>query len=504
MPGNHERENSWGGFQYRWNYDEYQKNLQRRRKKSASRGMCAFCLTTAFVFLLCTASLLVVLCASYVRSADTPLPPTLSENEYKESLNDPNPPPPSRPADTTDGTGNTDSPSGTDEYPPEHTTTDSNPGEGGSEDDTADTSGRPDTPGTDPSLPDQDMTTGALTVHQIAQNGSPSTVTIQCKNETHMSVGSGFFISSDGYLVTNHHVIRRYDAYKVILSDGTEYDAVLVASDPTRDIAILSIDAVQTPHVTVSTESPLIGDQVVAIGTPGSIDFAGTVTYGYVSGLDRTVEISDAEENAIGQMNMIQITAVINPGNSGGPLFNRYGEVIGINTMKLTGEGYEGMGFSIPIADVIESITEWIDGHRAQNRPAPPEEEDTSASDSSDAPSDTPTDVPVTRPWAPFGVCGETVTAEESVLYQIPVGVIIRYIEPDSYAEKSGLRIGDIILAVNGIAMLSLDALDTWTQGVCVGDTAELRIFRAGKEVMHTVQFGEMPLTEEAAPLPAS
>ncbi len=510
MAYDRDRENSYGGFQYRWNYDEYQKSLQRKRKKSAARGMRAFCLTTVFVFLLCTASLLVVLSASFLRgmlyslpthpsdgtditqpmngdaasAASTVLPQTqnaLTEPQQNETIPSPERDDSVTPPDAVNNGDIADVPA----VPPEEPTDDLKLQEVVRE---------------ETSSSDDTDIFAEMTVSEIAEAYSASTVTIQCKNTEFRSIGSGFFLSDDGYIVTNHHVIGRYDAYHVLLHDGTTYDAELVFSRPEQDIVLLKIDAPKQPVVSVgSSADAVIGDQVVAIGTPGSVTFAGTVTYGYISGLDRNIEITGSDESVIGYMNMIQITAVINPGNSGGPLFNRFGEVIAINTMKMTGEGFEGMGFAIPIDDVYPLLVEQMDAHRAKNAPVT-EDMGSADTENSTVSDETQNDPPETeeppadeRPYAELGIRGETVTEKESVLYKMPIGVIIRHVEAGSYAESNGLQIGDIILSVNGSPITDVASLQAWTQTVRVGDTAEITIFRADTEMTVTVTFGSVP-----------
>ena len=346
-----------------------------------------------------------------------------------------------------------------------------------------------------------------MTVSEIAEACSDAAVTAQCRNEEHGSIGSGFILSEDGYIVTNHHVIRRYDEFRVMLHDGSEHEAELVFALPEQDLALLKIAVDALPVVTVgSSASAAIGDQVVAIGTPGSVNFAGTVTYGYISGLDRSVTFSDADNNLIDYTNMIQITATINPGNSGGPLFNTRGELIAINTMKLTGEGFEGMGFAIPIDRVYPILSEQVMAHRTANAPTvevlPEESVDTECDTA--APSDTETtdDMPVDeRPYAPIGIRCETVTEKESRLYKIPVGVIVQYVEPGSNAERSGLRTGDIILTADGTPIPDVAALDTWAQSIRVGDTASLTVFRAGAEITVEVVFSLSDTAEDTTAL---
>lgn len=528
MAYDRDRENSFGGFQYRWNYDEYQKSLQRKRKKSAARGMRAFCLTTIFVFLLCTASLLVVLTASLLRGKLLSLPSAqhdtatdismpMQDSDSAETL----PAVPETPdvpmlqtpyiSDVPQEITNPSAPSEDTTAPREESAVQTAPSNAPAGDNS-----KLQGVALEDAVPNETTDMFAeMTISEIAETCSSSTVTIQCRNTEFRSIGSGFILSEDGYIVTNHHVIERYEAYQVLLQDGTTYNAELVFALPERDLVLLKIEAEGLPTVTVGSSSDAaIGDQVVAIGTPGSVNFAGTVTYGYISGLDRNIERSDNKDSTIDYLNMIQITAAINPGNSGGPLFNRFGEVIAINTMKLTGDGFEGMGFAIPIDAVYPTLTEQIDAHRSENTPITedtetvsgqePVECDSAAGEIQTEPPETEEVLVNERPHAVLGIQGETVTEKESLLYKMPVGVIIRYMEPGSYAEQNGLQIGDIILSMDGTAITDAATLHTWEQNVRVGDTAQITVFRAGAEVTLTVTFGEpAPQTvpeAEAAP----
>ncbi len=512
VANNRDRENSFGGFQYRWNYDEYQKSLQRKRKKSAARGMRAFCLTTVFVFLLCTASLLVVLTASLLRGVIDTLPDTQSGESSGISL------------PLTDGQPDTNPPAAPDtrELPTEQLPENAPPPpviDGADVHAAAENEndGQPAAEQTPPEqykeavtedavLSETDSNFAELTISEIADTCSASTVTIQCKNSETQSIGSGFFLSEDGYIVTNNHVIRRYDAYQVLLSDGTAYEAELIFAEPASDLALLKIDVTDMPVVSIGTaEHSAIGDQVVAIGTPGSVSFAGTVTYGYISGLDRRVEITDSKDAVIGHMEMIQFTAVINPGNSGGPLFNCFGEVIGISTMKLTGEGFEGMGFAIPIDTVYPTLREQIESHRAQTAPIDtevPVDGETAESDPALTPEQTESAeageiILDTRPPAVLGIRVETVTEKEALLYKMPVGVIIRYVEPGTDAEQCGLRTGDIILSIDGSPTTDVAALDAYLADIRVGDTVQITVFRADAECVIPVTFTEPQQTAE-------
>ena len=205
------------------------------------------------------------------------------------------------------------------------------------------------------------MTPAQLYATQVNSVVAIST-TIQSGYGSGHSSGSGFILSEDGYIITNYHVVEDATDIDVVMHDGNEYPAELVGKDSSNDLAVLKIDAADLPAVTLGSSNDLvIGDMVVAIGNPLG-ELASTQTVGYVSGIDREVSTS----GSITTISMIQTDAAINPGNSGGPLFNMYGEVIGITTAKYsgtTGSGasIEGIGFAIPIDDVEPLIKDLID-----------------------------------------------------------------------------------------------------------------------------------------------
>lgn len=174
------------------------------------------------------------------------------------------------------------------------------------------------------------------------------------------SLGSGFVLTADGYIATNYHVIADGESYKVIFYDGTEYDAELVGGDETRDLAVLKIKAKDLKPLAIGDSDALkVGQTTVAIGTPYDLTLAGTMTTGIVSGLDRKVEITNDYGTVIKTMRLIQTDTAINPGNSGGPLLNMAGQVVGINSLKLTGD-YEGTGFAIPMNYAVGILNQLI------------------------------------------------------------------------------------------------------------------------------------------------
>ena len=207
-----------------------------------------------------------------------------------------------------------------------------------------------------------------LSVVEIARKVGPTVVGINTKvamqNFFGMPTmqdgsGSGIIISSDGYVVTNNHVIEGASEIKVLLSDGKEFEAKLVGADARTDLAVLKMEGLNFPYATLGNSSELqVGELAVAIGNPLGNELAGSVTGGYISALNRSITVDDRK------FNLIQTDAAINPGNSGGALVNNYGEVIGINSVKMSASGVEGIGFAIPIDEakpIIEDLKNALD-----------------------------------------------------------------------------------------------------------------------------------------------
>ena len=280
------------------------------------------------------------------------------------------------------------------------------------------------------------------------------------------ATGSGIIISNDGYIVTNNHVISTESAssyYQItqatsiivkLYNDSTEYTATVIGTDSYTDLAIIKIDAENLTAATLgNSENLKVGEFVMAIGNPLGMD--STVTSGIVSALNREVE--DDEGNTYIS---IQTDAAINSGNSGGALVNSLGEVIGINSMKLAGSGIEGIGFAIPISSATNIINQLINNGS------------------------------VVRPF--IGISGSDVTETISTRYNVPQGVYIEEIIKDSSAEKSGLKVGDIITAINGNKIKTISELNKIKYTYNVGDKISLTITRESKEMNI-----ELILTEE-------
>lgn len=176
------------------------------------------------------------------------------------------------------------------------------------------------------------------------------------KNSTLAGIGSGFIYDSEGYIMTNQHVVSKASEIKIILADGSTVSGEVIGGDEYADIAIVKIDKQYVKMVAKlgNSETAKLGDTVFTIGSPISVNYAGTITRGILSGKNRMVEVSVNSSSNDWIMNVMQTDAAINPGNSGGPLCNVNGEVIGINSMKIVQDEIEGVGFSIPIEDAIK------------------------------------------------------------------------------------------------------------------------------------------------------
>ena len=274
--------------------------------------------------------------------------------------------------------------------------------------------------------------------------------------------GSGFVISSNAtssYIVTNYHVINNVQDIKVFFANGDSYDATLVGGEEDNDIAVLRIEVGNLQTVTLGDSDALnVGENVYAIGNPlGELTF--TFTGGYVSAKDRSVTMSDGTV-----MNMIQTDTAINNGNSGGPLFNEYGQVIGIVSAKLSGSSnseatVEGLGFAIPINDVRDMITSIIENGYVTGKPS-------------------------------MGILLDDVP-QAAQQYGVPAGAEVRAILDGSGADNGGLQVGDIITAVNGTEVSGSSDLQSAVSEFSAGDTVTLSIYRSGETTTVDVTLDE-------------
>jgi serine protease Do len=279
------------------------------------------------------------------------------------------------------------------------------------------------------------------------------------------SLGSGFIISDDGYVVTNYHVVHGADEIVVRLDDRRELQAEMIGTDARSDIALLKISARNLPAVKLGDSDELkVGEWVLAIGSPFGFDHS--VTAGIVSAKGRSLP----NENYVP---FIQTDVAINPGNSGGPLFNLEGKVVGVNSQiySRTG-GFMGLSFAIPIElvlDVVEQLK--TEGH-------------------------------VSRGW--LGVLIQEVTRElaESFKMSKPQGALVSKVLPGSPAEKAGIKTGDVILEFDGVSIEQAAALPPIVGQVKAGSSAKVVVMRDGRKETLTVKIGDLPEEIEMATTP--
>ena len=280
--------------------------------------------------------------------------------------------------------------------------------------------------------------------------------------------GSGFVIDDDGYLITNHHVIEGATRVEVRTRDGREYEAEVVGSDPSTDIALLHVDAepdVLPPLRIGDSDGLLVGDWVLALGNPLGLEF--TVTSGIVSATGRQLTT-----RALAVESYIQTDAAINPGNSGGPLIDLSGRVVGVNTAIFGGQRFVGYGFAVPIGlalDVVDDLREF--GHARRPR---------------------------------LGVRVADVTAVDAEVYGLEEirGAEVASIDDDSPA-RGRLEVGDVILELDGQPIDHSNALVAGLARRDPGDDVDLLVFRNGREREVTVTLGEFEQTEsEVVPAP--
>ncbi len=284
------------------------------------------------------------------------------------------------------------------------------------------------------------------------------------------SAGSGFIISEDGYIVTNYHVIDGASAIKVTLNNGESYDAAYIGGEELNDVAVLKIDVSGLkPVVLGDSDTLVVGEQVSTIGNAlGSYSFSQTS--GYVSGVGRSVTMSDGTV-----MNMIQTDCTINSGNSGGPLFDQYGRVVGITSAKLSNNGdsasasIEGIGFAIPINDVIDIITDYMEYGYVTGRPY-------------------------------MGILNPTDTGNYAQIFGWPEGVYVNDVEEGSCAETAGIQSGDIITKIDDTDITSVSQLTSVKNSYRAGDTVTVTVYRAGEYLELSLTFDEETNATQSQP----
>ena len=285
-----------------------------------------------------------------------------------------------------------------------------------------------------------------LSLQEIYKQNINSVVSITCSGNAGNTSGTGVVITRSGYIVTNCHVVQNAQSVTVQLSDDRAYRASIVGTDAVSDLAVLYVDAQDlTPAQFGNSDHLEVGDAVCAIGDPLGAELRGTMTDGIVSAINRDITTGGRT------MTLIQTNAALNSGNSGGPLINRYGQVIGINTMKIGSDmdaaGVEGIGFAIPSAMVVDVISQLINQGYVAGRPC-------------------------------LGIAGEPVSALYQHYYRLPAGIFITHITEGSNADIQGLEVGDILLSLDGKPVTTEEELSAFLCGCQVSNQVDAVIYR--------------------------
>lgn len=309
-------------------------------------------------------------------------------------------------------------------------------------------------------------------VSAIAKEVSPSIVGIKVKSvqegffgtlQESEGEGSGIIYSKDGYIITNYHVVEEaiknsQSTVEVYLAnDKDSLSATVIGGDSVTDLAVIKVDKVEgktfiSAKLGESKEVD-VGDIAVAIGNPLGLEFAGTVTGGYISGVDRTITADGRSYK------LMQTDAAINAGNSGGALVNSKGEIIGINSAKINATGVEGIGFAIPIDDAKPIIEELIANKK------------------------------IKRPY--IGIAGIEIDKETAKRYEYPEGIYVKTVEKGSPAEQAGVKVGDIIVKVENKKISKMDELNARKFEMKIGDKLKITVSRATKETELEIVLGE-------------
>jgi serine protease Do len=293
-----------------------------------------------------------------------------------------------------------------------------------------------------------------LTAQEIYRRVNPAVVTVKVELKHGGGVGTGVIFTADGYLLTNYHVVEGGLSCLVQLSDDRTYTALYVTGDLDNDLAVLKIEAggVELPAAELGNSDALtVGDKVYAIGNPLGVELRGTFTDGIVSAINRNVWVDGRT------MTLVQTNAALNSGNSGGPLINSFGQVVGINTIKMDSSltNVEGLGFAIPTSSVVSIVNELLT--YGELRPEPR--------------------------------LGITVSQAGETLPDGTVGILVQSVTPESAGDLAGVREGDYIVAADGDAVTSSADLLRVRRRFRVGDTMDLTLWRDGETLTVTLEL---------------
>lgn len=298
-----------------------------------------------------------------------------------------------------------------------------------------------------------DTKSEALSATEAYNKVAPAAVVVSTKSVTQgyfmqtqevEGIGSGFIINEEGYILTNYHVVKGAQEISVTLSNDVTTTAQIVNYDENQDVAMIKItdESVKIPATVELGDSDSLqpGEEVIAIGTPLSTELSSTVTKGIISATSRSVAVESGVT-----MNLIQTDAAINAGNSGGPLVNTKGEVVGINSSKISGEAVEGIGFSIPINDIKDKIES------------------------------------LSKPILNLGISVRTIDEALSKQLNMEQGLYVVEVTEFSSAEKAGLKVGDIIVKADGNRITTFDEFKAVKNGKEEGDEISLEVIRNGE-----------------------
>ena len=298
-----------------------------------------------------------------------------------------------------------------------------------------------------------DTKSEALSATEAYNKVAPAAVVVSTKSVTQgyfmqtqevEGIGSGFIINEEGYILTNYHVVKGAQEISVTLSNDVTTTAQIVNYDENQDVAMIKItdESVEIPATVELGDSDSLqpGEEVIAIGTPLSTELSSTVTKGIISATSRSVAVESGVT-----MNLIQTDAAINAGNSGGPLVNTKGEVVGINSSKISGEAVEGIGFSIPINDIKDKIES------------------------------------LSKPILNLGISVRTIDEALSKQLNMEQGLYVVEVTEFSSAEKAGLKAGDIIVKADGNRITTFDEFKAVKNGKEEGDEISLEVIRNGE-----------------------
>lgn len=316
-----------------------------------------------------------------------------------------------------------------------------------------------------PAADEEEYTDGVLSTEEIAAKVRPSVVGIQTyRTEYPMQVygtGSGIIMSEDGYIVTNAHVVSgATGGILVILDNNEEYEAEVVGIDEKTDVAVIKIDASNLTAAEFGNSDELVvGERIVAIGNPTGMNLAGSVTQGIVSGLKRLISVTNEETNETIEMEAIQVDAAINPGNSGGALINKYGQVVGINSSKLSSTQIEGIGFAIPISTAKPIVDDLIAYGYVRGRVL-------------------------------LGITYYPVSDAVGAMSGYTPGLWVQSVREDMDAYAKGLRAGDIITQIDGQDVRDSATVKGILSAKKPGDSVELTVVQqsiSGKIKTYTI-----------------